>query len=140
MKHFTFFISILALFVSCNSDNNSSSDSPRENELTVGKTGLPKPLGVLQAGEICMSGFDGDSINIHGVIKNTSPADSYKDVIVKVSYYSDAEKKLSDKEYTLHEVFPPRSDVRVELKIENCKDVNTIGWEIVYGKVEKPIK
>src|SRR5687768_15197367 len=81
MKNFTFFISILTLFVSCNSSNGSISDSPQENELTVGEIERPQPLGVLEAGEMCMSGFDGDSINMHGVIKNTSPADSYKDVV-----------------------------------------------------------
>jgi hypothetical protein len=157
MKHFTFFISILTLFVSCNSGNSSSSDSSQENGLTVGEIELPLPLGVLQVGEVCItsfppgqgqlpfnlpSGFDGGSINMHGVIKNTSPTDSYKAVVVKVTYYSDEEKILGNKEYTIHEVFPPHSDVKVELQVENCKDVNTIGWEVVgvYAKVEKPTK
>ncbi|MDO9185795.1 MAG: hypothetical protein Q7W13_07270 [Bacteroidia bacterium] len=140
MKNFTFFISILTLFVSCNSGNGNSSDSPQENGLTAGEIERPQPMSVLEAGEICMSGFDGDSINMHGVIKNTSPADSYKDVVVKVTYYSDAKKKLGNKEYTIPEVFPPHSDVRVELKVENCKDVNTIGWEVIYARVEKQIK
>lgn len=137
MKNFTFFISILTLFVSCNSGNSSSSDLSRENGLTVGKIERPQPPGILQAGEICMSGFDGDSINMHGIIKNTSPADSYKDVVVQITYYSDAKENLGNKEYTIHEVFPPHSDSPVELKVENCKDVNTIGWEVVYAKVEK---
>ena len=135
MKNFTFLISILTLFVSCSSGNGSSSDSPQENGLTVGEIERPQPLSVLEAGEICMSGFDGDSINMHGVIKNTSPAASYKDAVVKVTYYNNAKEKLGNKEYTIHEVFPPHSDVRVELKVENCKDVNTIGWEVIQAAV-----
>jgi hypothetical protein len=86
----------------------------------------------LEAGHMCRN-FDGDSINIHGVIKNISPAASYKDAVVKITYYSDAvgKEKLGNKEYTIHEVFPPHSDVSVKLKAENFKDVNTIGWEII---------
>jgi hypothetical protein len=140
MKNFTLFISILTLFVACNSGNSSSSDSSRENTLTVGEIERPKPLGVLEAGEMCISGFDGDSINIHGVIKNTSQAVSYKTAVVKVTYYNDAKEKLGNKEYTLHEVFPPHSDARVELKVENCKDVKTMDWEVVNAKEENQIK
>lgn len=140
MKNFTFFIFILTLFVSCNSANSSSSDPSQENGLTVGEIERPQLRGPLEAGEICMSGIDGDSINMHGVIRNTSPADSYKDVVVKVTYYSDAKEKLSNKEYRINEVFPAHSDVPVKLKVESCKDVKTIGWEVVYARVEKPIK
>jgi hypothetical protein len=138
IKNFAFFIFVLTLLASCNSGNGNT-DAPQKNELTVGKIERPQSQGFLKADEMCISGFEGDSINIHGLIKNTAPADSYKDVVVKVTYYSDAKEKLDSKEYTIPEVFPPNSDVRVELKVENCKDVNTIGWEVVYAKVEKQI-
>jgi hypothetical protein len=140
MKKLTFFISILTLLVSCNTGNSNSSDSSERDESTAWKIERAQPTGVLTAGEICMSGVDGDSINIHGVIKNASPSYSYKDVVVKITYYSDAKKKLGDKEYTIDKVFPPHSDVRVELKVENCKDLNTIDWQVLYGRVEKQIK
>lgn len=131
----TFFISVLTLLASCNFSNDSGSDVPLENGLTVEKIQRRQSSTFLEVGEICMSGFVGDTINVHGVIKNTAPEVTYKDAVVKVTYYSDTKIELGSKQYTIHEVFPPHSDTSVELKVENHKDVNTIGWEVIQASV-----
>ena len=131
MINYTFFISVLILLTSCNYSNESGADVPPENVLTISKIERTQPPNFLEADEICIGGFVGDTINVHGVIKNTALANSYRDAVVKVTYYSDTKKKLGSKEYTIHEVFLPHSDVRVEFKVENYKDVNTIDWEII---------
>lgn len=133
MINYTFFISVLTFLSSCNFINDSGSDVPLENALTVGKIERRQSSTFLEAGEMCMSGFVGDTINVHGVIKNTAPTTSYKDAVVKVIYYSDTKKELGSKEYTFHEAFPPLSDVNVEFKVEKHKDVNTIDWEVIHA-------
>ncbi|MBL0329653.1 MAG: hypothetical protein IPP64_09605 [Bacteroidetes bacterium] len=131
MINTTFFIIGLTLLASCNFSNDSGSDVPLENGLTVEKIQRRQSSTFLEAGEMCMSGFVGDTINVHGVIKNTSPEVTYKDAVVKVTYYSDAKIELGSKQYTIHEVFSPLSDVNVEFKVEKYKDVNTIDWEVI---------
>ena len=68
--------------------------------------------------------FWGDKIKVHGVIKNTATVASYKDAIVRITYYSKTKTELGSKEYTIYDIFPAHSEVKFELKIENYKDLN----------------
>ena len=56
---------------------------------------------------------------------------SFKDAIVKVTYYSKTKTILGSKTYTIYETFAPQSNVRFELRIENFQNVNTIGWDVI---------
>ena len=78
--------------------------------------------------------FWGDKIKVHGVVKNKATVATYKDAVVRVTYYSKTKTELGNKEYTIYEVFPPNSEVKFELKIENYKDVSTIGWDVIQAK------
>jgi hypothetical protein len=55
----------------------------------------------------------------------------YKDVVIRVTFYSKTETSLGSKEYTIYETFPPNNTKKVSLKIDNYKDVNSLGWEVV---------
>jgi hypothetical protein len=131
MKCFAFFISALTLLASCNSNSSSGSDSYPQKAMSAEKIERSKATNFLKADEICMGNFFGDTINIHGVIKNNSTNTSYRDAVVKITYYSYTKTELGSKEYAIHEVFPADSEVRVELKVDYHKDVKTIGWDVV---------
>ena len=130
-KNFTFFISALALLASCNSSSGSCSDSYPKKVMASEEIKRSQPKFFLKADEICMGGFLGDTIKVHGIIKNQSTVASYKDAVVKITYYSYTKTELGNKEYTINEVFPPQSEVKVELNVEYLKDVNTIGWDVI---------
>jgi hypothetical protein len=108
---------------SCNGKVNSGEEIERS-----------QPRNFLTADEIC-AGFEGDTIKVHGVIKNKATVASYKDAVVRLTYYSYTKTELGHKEYTINKVFPPHSEVKVEFKIEdkieNYKEVNTIGWDLI---------
>ena len=90
-----------------------------------------QPTKFLNASGTYNQNFWGDQIKVHGVIKNTATVASYKDALVKVTYYSKTKTELGSKEYTIYENFPPHSEVTFELKIQNYKDVSEIGWDVI---------
>lgn len=56
---------------------------------------------------------------------------TYKDAVIKVTYYSKTKTELGSNLYTIYENFPPHAAVNFELKIENYKDVNSIDCMII---------
>ena len=118
--------------------NSSSSGSTytdpqtyQEKVMTVEEIERSQPTNFLTADGNYNTNFWGDKIKVHGVIKSTATAASYKDAVVRVTYYSKTKTELGTKEYTIYDNFPPHSEVKFELKIDNYKDVNTIGWEVI---------
>lgn len=103
----------------------------QEKVMTVEEIERSQPTNFLTADGNYDENFWGNIIKVHGVIKNIATVASYKDAVVRVTYYSKTKTELGSKEYTIYDNFPPHSEVKFELKIENYKDVNTIGWEVI---------
>jgi len=103
----------------------------QEKVMTVEEIERSQPRNFLTADGNYNENFWGDKIKVYGVIKNTATVASYKDAVVRVTYYSKTKTELGSKEYTIYDNFPPHSEVKFELKIENYKDVNSIGWEVI---------
>lgn len=105
--------------------------SYKEKVMTVEEIERAQPANFLSAGGTYNENFWGDKLKVHGKIKNSATVASYKDAVVKVTYYSKTMTALGSKEYTIYEIFPPHSEVDFELKIENYKEVNSIGWDVI---------
>jgi hypothetical protein len=73
----------------------------------------------------------GNKIRIFGVVTSSATVVSYKDAVVKVTYYSKTKTELGSEKYVVYESFSPGSMVEFELKVDNYSDVETIGWEVV---------
>ena len=106
-------------------------DTYQEKVMTVEEIERSKPTNFLTASNKYKENLWGDQIKVRGIIKNTATIATYKDAIVRVTYYSKTKTKLGSKEYSIYETFPPHSEVKFELKIENYKDVNSIGLEVI---------
>jgi len=106
-------------------------DTYQEKVMTVKEIERSQPTRFLTADGNYNESFRGDKIKVHGVIKNNATAASYKDAVVRVTYYSKTKTELGSKEYTIYDNFPPHSEVKFELKIENYKHVKTIGWDVI---------
>jgi hypothetical protein len=125
------------LFVANNMNSNggggygTGDDTYQEKIMTVEEIERSQPTNFLTADGNYNENFWGDKIKVHGVIKNTATVASYKDAVVRVTYYSKTKTELGSKEYTIYDNFPPHSEVKFELKIENYKDVNSIGWDVI---------
>lgn len=126
-------IIIFALgYLSNNGDGITSTDTQtyQEKVMTVEEIERSQPTNFLTASGNYNENFWGTKIKVHGVINNSATVATYKDAVVKVTYYSKTKTELGSEKYTIYETFPPNSTTKFELKIENYKDVNSIGWEV----------
>lgn len=128
------FISLM-LFNSMKSSGSGytplNTDSYQEKVMTVEEIERSQPTTFLTADGNYNENFWGDKIKVHGVIKNTATVASFKDAVVRVTYYSKTKTVLGTNDYTIYENFPPNSEKKFELKIENFKNVNSIGWDVI---------
>lgn len=138
MKTLTLTIATLGLLTitSCGHSGGSSSDtsssgSYQEKVMSVEEIERSQPTTFLTADGTYNENFWGDKLKVHGKITNSATVASYKDAVVRVTYYSKTKTELGSKEYTIYEVFSPHSTKTFELKIDNYKDVNSIGWDVI---------
>jgi len=131
-----FFIIVVGLILinqhhNTTASEKSSADSYQEKVMTVEEIEHSQPNNFLIATGNYNENFLGDKLKVHGTITNNATVATYKDAIVKITYYSKTKTALGNKEYTIYEVFPPHSSIHFKLKIDNYKEVASIGWEVI---------
>ena len=109
---------------------NITQQSYQEKVMTIEEIERSQPTNFLTASGNFNENFWGTKIKVHGEINNTATVATYKDVVVKVTYYTKTKTELRSEKYTIYETFPPNSKTKFELKIEKYKDVNSIGCEV----------
>ncbi len=114
----------------------SSGNGYYEKVMSIEETEQSQPTVFLDADGNYNENFWGDKIKVHGKITNSATVATFKDVVVRVTYYSKTETVLGSNDYTIYEIFPPNSVKNFELKIENYKHVNSIGWDVIDAKVK----
>ena len=112
------------------------SQSYKEKVMSVEEIERSQPAKFLTASGNYNENFWGDKFKVHGVITNKATVAAYKDAVVRVTYYSKTKTVLATKEYTIYENFPPHSEVKFELKIDNYQNVSTIGWDVIQAKAK----
>lgn len=125
---------VLIVIIVANQNSDSSSYSGQtyeEKVMTVEETERAKPTSFLSADGNYNENFWGNKIKVHGTIKNSATVVTFKDAVVRITYYSKTKTALGNKEYTIYDTFPPNSTKKFELKIDNYQDVNSIGFEVV---------
>jgi hypothetical protein len=124
-------IAILSMLFSCNNPGNATEQSYQEKVKTVEEIERESPTRFLKADGKWNTNFWGDKIKVHGVVTNSATVASYKDAVIRIRYYTKTNTLIESSEQTLYENFPPHSEVKFEWKIDNYKDVETIGWDVI---------
>jgi hypothetical protein len=122
--------------ISKDTGKGTGDDTYQEKVMTVEEIERSRPTHFLTADGDYNDNFWGNKIKVHGVIKNAATVATYKDAVVRVTYYSKTKTELGSNEYTIYESFPPHSQVKFELKIDKIKDVETIGWKVIEATAE----
>jgi hypothetical protein len=78
--------------------------------------------------------FWGDKIDIDAEIINDAKVASFKDVQLRVTYFSKTKSVITTKDYVVYEVFLPQKKTKIVMKIENFKEAETISLEVVGAK------
>lgn len=102
----------------------------QEKVMSVEEIERANPLNFLDASGTYNENFFGNKFKIHGVITNKATVASYKDIQIRVIYYSKTKTILKTNYYTIYEVVGPNSKKEFELKVENYQNVNSIGWDV----------
>lgn len=132
----------VAAFVSCNSGTSTSAasmgagpieitKSPEELKAELKFQEQSSPAEYLTADGTYRENFWGDKLKIKCSIHSNATLATFKDVIVRVTYYTKTGTELGTKDYTIYEIVKPGTTKTVDMKIDNYKDVASIGWDVV---------
>ena len=117
-------------------ENQSSSSTYQESVMTIQEIEAASPLNYLQADGTYRENFIGDKIKIDGSIANTATVTTYKDVTVRVNFYSKTNTLIGSEDYTLYEFYPPNSKQSFKLKVKAYRNVSSLGWEVINASVK----
>jgi len=113
---------------------NTRNVNYKEQVMTIEEIERSQPTDFLTATGTYKENFLGDKLKINCIITNRATVATYKDVVVRIVYYSKTKTEIGNKDYTVYEIFPPNISKTVALKIDNYRDVNSIGWTVISAK------
>ncbi|MFM9944954.1 MAG: DUF4339 domain-containing protein [Bacteroidia bacterium] len=112
---------------------STPSETYEQKVLTIEEMELSQPTKFLiSGGKYAVAMFK--KLKISGTITNYATVATYKDVLIKVKYYSKSHTVLHEKEFTIYDIFPPSSTKHFEQKVDNYVNVATIGWDVIDAK------
>ena len=121
---------VAVILNACNNNHNNNG-SYQEQVQSVEEIERSQPTNFLNASGTYNQTLFGNNIKVHGVIKNSATVANFKDVVVKVTYYSKTQTVIGRNNYIIYDFFPPHSEKTFELKIDKIDGTNTIGWDVV---------
>lgn len=128
MKTKLFFLALIAIAMlqSC-----GSGSSYQEKVQTIEEMERSEPLSFLGISGKFEENFWGDEINIEAEVSNSATVASYKDIVVRVSYYTKTNTLLGSEDFTVYEVFKPNTIKKVALNVTKYKNVKALNLEII---------
>lgn len=110
--------------------SGAGADIYQQKVMTVEEIERATPTDFLSTSGTYEPNFWGDKLKIHGTITNKATVASYKDAVIRVSYYSKTGTELTSADYVIYDNFLPTSTTKFELKIDNMSNASTIGWVV----------
>jgi allantoicase len=157
MKTKLIFLSIASVFLitGCNSGGSSASQeqtrprTPEELKAELKQQELNNPLSYLSDSEVTMKDntilvsketffksakYKDDGKIVEGYIVNSATLAKYKDVVVKIAYYSSTKTLIEEKKFVFYEFYEPNSTNYFSLKVYPPSAYDTYGFTVVDAK------
>ncbi len=125
------FLALIGFVVVPNLMNNDNPKSYIEQKMTIEETENTYPLRFLSVEGNYNESFWGTEFKLRGKVTNKATIADYKDIVVRITYYSKTKSVIGTKDYTIYQVFPSNKVTNFKLDVENYKDVNSIGLNLV---------
>lgn len=106
----------------------------RQNMMTIEETERSQPDRFLKAQGVHNRNIWGNKLKVHGTIQNKATIVSYKEVVLKVTFYDKNKSLLGSKEFIINDSFPPRTEVKFDLKIESDLPAAELKFAVVKAK------
>ena len=113
-----------------------TSSTYHESVMTIQEIEATEPVNYLKADGTYNNNFIGDKVKINGVITNSATVTTYKDIIVRVNFYSKTNTLIGTEDYTLYEFYQPNSTQEFKLKVKAYSNVSSLGWEVINASVK----
>ncbi len=138
-------IGILGVFVIFNmSSSNNSKSNPsngheqkmtiEEKKMNTEETENAYPKQFLSVEGKYVKNIWGTKFKVKGKITNRASKADYKDVIIRIKYYSKTKSLIESKYYTIYEVFPPKQEKSFKLDVAKYEDVESVKLNILGAK------
>jgi sporulation protein YlmC with PRC-barrel domain len=85
----------------------------------------------LSADGDCHTNFWENKFILDCNIKNSAKISAFKDVVIKVTYFSSTNSIIKTENFTIYKVFVPQSVTKTKLEIKKHEDYFRIEWEAV---------
>ena len=133
MKKIILLLFVSGLMYACqNSTSNSSGAQDYESKkMSVAEIERANPENFLDASGTYNGNFWGDKLKVHGTVTNKATVANYKDVVVRVTFYTATETTLDTKDYVIYDYFPAHSTKNFELNLSKPSACKKIGWDAV---------
>jgi hypothetical protein len=123
----------------CNTPNDVFifSQSPQSYEHQVQRVEdieRENPLRFLRITGNYSENFWGNKYNIDFTIINNATVAQYKDVTMRVTYYTKTNSVLTTQDHTIYEYFPPTSSKEFHLKFPTYSDATHIDLTLIQAK------
>lgn len=125
-----FLLLLFVAFTSCDNSNNYSPPSYQETKMTLEQQENSSPTDFLSVEGTFRKNLIGEWV-IEGNIVSKATIATYKDVTVKISYYSETKTEIGSEEKTILKYFKPNSSQPFKIKTNGVEGTNNIGLSIV---------
>ncbi len=145
--NFILFIIACIICVSCNQSSNQpeNSASNETKNVTPKKTHeeimedarileVSKPTEYLSVTyKLDYKVFSGKDV-VRGTISSSAASASYKDINLKITFYSKTDTELGSEEYVVYDFVNPGTSIKFEIKLKSPKGTQKIGVQVVGAK------
>ncbi|MEO6813766.1 MAG: hypothetical protein ABI172_07530 [Ginsengibacter sp.] len=137
-KYFIIPIFLSTVLISCNSDSGNKIKSEKE-EYQLTKENLLKKEQKNPSNFLIVSGHDkrnmlGQTV-VKGIITNKASIATFKDVEIKLSFYSKTKALLENDKETIFEQYKPGESKDFKTKYFAPKGTDSVGLEVLGAKV-----
>ncbi len=137
-KSFSLFSIFLSILFSCNTDGEKKATAEKESYQETKKSLLIKeqknPINFLIVNGHDKKNLLGQTV-VKGVIRNNATIAAYKDVGLKLSFYSKTKALLETDKETVFEVLPPGQSKNFKTKYFAPKGTDSVALEVLAAKV-----
>ncbi|MCK4664130.1 MAG: hypothetical protein KAT68_14780 [Bacteroidales bacterium] len=129
MKHKTMTFSIVLIVLTLGLTSCNSGSSYQETKMTLEDKEKQNPTAFLLTDGTYRINLLGEWV-LEGTISNSATIATYKDVVLKVDFYSKTETHLGSERHAIYEYFSAGQTKNFKIKTFGYKGTNSISWSI----------